>query len=107
MYRLMLVLEIPELTEKQRTRFWSRVEKLETGCWFWQRAVNANGYGILGLGFKVYLAHRVAFFDSYGRQPSPVLDHVCCNPPCVNPSHLDEVSGSENVCVVLALLLSG
>lgn len=45
------------------------------------------------------LAHRVAYLTLVGSIPSetPMLDHKCRQPSCVNPAHLDPVTNLENV----------
>jgi hypothetical protein len=80
------------------SRFWAKVDK--TGaCWLWTAATDAKGYGHFALGTRedgVGLAHRVAWWLIYGAWPNGVLDHLCFNPNCVNPAHLDDISAHEN-----------
>lgn len=78
-------------------RFWSKVDA--TGiCWEWTAAKNPRGYGIFSHDFRSRLAHRVAWELLVGPIPSGmVIDHVCRNPGCVNPDHLDVVTQSENL----------
>jgi hypothetical protein len=74
-------------------RFWSQVigDGLDE-CWTW------TGHTVKRYGrFNEILAHRFA----YERLVAPIpdgltLDHLCCNPPCVNPWHLDPVPQSVN-----------
>lgn len=40
-------------------------------------------------------AHRFAFKRRFGHLP-PVLDHLCRQPACCNPDHLEAVSQAEN-----------
>lgn len=77
-------------------RFWAKVD--QTGaCWVWTAATDAKGYGRFGLGEKKNaLAHRVAWWLTYGVWPEGVLDHLCFNPACVNPAHLDDITAREN-----------
>lgn len=70
----------------------------EDECWVWMRARNNHGYGQIGHDRKVVYAHRVSWELHHGR-PVPdgkELDHLCRNPPCVNPSHLEAVTHREN-----------
>ena len=79
--------------------FWSRVLKTDT-CWLWQ-GVTSNGYGRFPVkrdGKPRYLlAHRVAYEELVGPIPEGLqLDHLCRVHSCVNPDHLEAVTGSEN-----------
>ena len=68
-------------------------------CIIWTRARNNRGYGVVWRDGKVRLAHRVAWFDRYGRWPTDglVLDHICNVKACVNVDHLREVTNRENI----------
>jgi len=86
----------PNITS-ERTRFWSKVNR--TGeCWLWAAACDPNGYGRFMLNIKrTCLAHRFAFEQINGPIPDGlVLDHLCRNPPCVNPAHLEAVTQQQN-----------
>lgn len=86
------------IPEKDRARFWSKVESgNETHCWVWRGRKHRQGYGWFDLGRSQVLAHRIAFTLARGRIPDGlVLDHLCRNPSCVNPAHLEPVSHREN-----------
>ena len=44
------------------------------------------------------LAHRWMYERAVGPIPAGyVIDHLCCNPSCVNPAHLEVVTQAENV----------
>lgn len=81
-------------------RFWEKVEKMAPdGCWFWL-ASTRNGYGQIGQWSKgtIDYAHRVAYEMLVGPIPAGlVLDHICRNPSCVNPAHLEPVTQAENL----------
>lgn len=74
-------------------RFWSKVEKTPT-CWLWTGAKHPHGYG----QFDKRGSHRVSFEFFYGPiRAGMVLDHLCRNPSCVNPKHLEQVTHRENI----------
>lgn len=79
------------------TRFWPRVRKVASGCWEWQGARLAAGYGVFWDGHNNVKAHRWSFEFHIGPiAPGMTIDHLCLNPRCVNPAHLDVVTRAEN-----------
>lgn len=77
-------------------RFWEKVIIIgATGCWEWQSAKSKDGYGLFRMPqeyTRMHYAHKVA----YGLLRVPIPDglepdHLCSNPPCVNPNHLEPV----------------
>jgi len=82
-------------------RFWSKVDAVGD-CWEWTGARNAGGYGRYwrGAGRGARFAHVVAYELVYGPVPTGlVLDHLCRNPRCVNPDHLEAVTTRVNIVV--------
>ena len=81
-------------------RFWQKVEKTET-CWLWLGAKNSCGYGYFRPGNRkvpMTRAHTWAYEVLVGLVPNGLqLDHLCRVRSCVNPSHLEAVTGRENV----------
>jgi hypothetical protein len=78
-------------------RFWSKVNKTSY-CWNWTASTNEHGYGLFRFNGKTSKAHRVSYELTYGSIDAMlVIDHLCKNILCVNPSHLDLVSQRENV----------
>lgn len=76
-------------------RFWSKVRQ-SGDCWVWTGATTHGGYGWFQVGGTTG-AHRVAYQFLIGEIPDGLhLDHLCRNPPCVNPYHLDPVSIAVN-----------
>lgn len=78
-------------------RFWSKVDR-SGECWEWQAARNRLGYGLVGVGRKSVLAHRVAYELTKGPIPKQMLvRHRCDNPSCVRPDHLIIGTPLDNV----------
>lgn len=95
------------MVDVQGDRFWEKVDKdgpipilrPDLGpCWIWLAATNRKGYGIFKVqgGRRTSLAHRIAYEGAFGNIKKPQLDHVCRNPSCVNPRHLEEVTALEH-----------
>lgn len=82
---------------KSVERFWSKVNKAAPKeCWEWNACLE-RGYGTFHLNGKNHKAHRVSLLIH--RQTIPdgmVVDHVCRNRACVNPSHLRVVTKTQN-----------
>lgn len=79
------------------SRFLGKYEVSQNGCWEWQ-AATWLGYGRFGVDGRVVLAHRFAYEHFVGPVPEGFeLDHLCRNPRCCNPAHLEPVSHRENV----------
>ena len=78
-------------------RLMSRVTKSKDSCWVWNGAL-VRGYGVINIDGKTEYVHRVVFAASVKKfDKSLTLDHICRNPRCVNPEHLEPVTRSENV----------
>jgi hypothetical protein len=76
-------------------RFWEHVEKTPY-CWLWTGSLDRHGYGKVGAHGEG-LAHRLSYVLNVGPIPEGLtLDHLCRNPRCVNPAHLEPVTGREN-----------
>jgi hypothetical protein len=83
-------------TDEQLALFMSYVEQSsDDDCWIWTGSKNWMGYGWFGINGGSTPAHRLSYFWSIGMPELP-LDHICRNPACVNPGHLEEVTVSEN-----------
>lgn len=76
-------------------------------CWEWSGYRAPAGYGKIGVyGFDengVYrtsstYTHRVSYASLVGPiREGYVLDHLCRNPPCCNPAHLQPVTQGTNL----------
>lgn len=68
-----------------------------TPCWVWQRSIHQEGYGLVAVKGRTQLAHRVVYERAKGAIPKRLqLDHLCRVRACVNPGHLEPVTGVVN-----------
>lgn len=59
-----------------------------SGCWIWLRALDGDGYGVVGVG-RWQRAHRASYRAFKGPIPTGVvIQHSCDTPCCVAPWHL-------------------
>jgi hypothetical protein len=80
------------LTEKEISRFLEKIAKPmeDTQCWEWTANKDKDGYGMFFLRRKNRRAHRVSYYAYKGEIPDGyVIHHICKNPSCVNPNHLE------------------
>ncbi len=90
--------QIPAITPDLAERFEERVERAGANqCWHWRGAKSKKGYGMLCYAGKNLRAHRLSYTAAVGEIPvGLVIDHLCRNPACVNPAHLEPVTSGEN-----------
>lgn len=70
----------------------------DRGCWMFTGHRLPKGYGQLGVAGQARLAHRVSYELLKGPIPARMhIDHLCRNPSCVNPEHMEPVSMAENL----------
>lgn len=95
-----------EYTEKNVTRFWSKVNKNGTipvhhpelgPCWEWMGGGNGKGYGQVRINYRQMGTHQVAWELMHGRVPRDLwVLHKCNNPNCMNPDHLFLGTAKDN-----------
>jgi hypothetical protein len=67
------------------------------GCWLWG-GPNFKGYGRVCYAGRYASAHRWVYELCVEPIPDEMeLDHICLNPPCCNPDHLEVVTKLENL----------
>lgn len=88
----------PKHTDAAVARLWARVTKSD-GCWLWRGHLTPNGYGLFWVSeHEPMPAHRAVYEVVKGAIPDGLtLDHLCRNPTCVNPEHLEPVTHAVNV----------
>lgn len=65
------------------------------GCWVWTGTKGDHGYGRAEGNRKV---HTLIYEREIGPVPAGLeLDHLCRNPSCCNPAHLEPVTRKVNV----------
>lgn len=96
------------INEQSLKKFWDKVNIPDnrSQCWIWTGATKdkntENHYGVINLPHNVedkystIAAHRFSYVVAHGTEPKATIDHLCFNKSCVNPSHLRDLSWSEN-----------
>ncbi len=96
------------LNLEEINKFWLKVNKKSgifgqsgqypTECWIWLAGKNGDGYGRFYINSTQYPAHRIAFIlaNNSINEKWP-LDHLCKNPSCVRPDHLENISNEINI----------
>lgn len=94
---LLVFREIPSPKISELERISGRIARADSGCWTWLGYKDPHGYGSAAIGGKMYRAHRILYTLVKGKIPDGLhLDHLCRNPSCVNPDHLEPVTAKEN-----------
>lgn len=85
------------LRPTEAERFWSKVNK-SGECWEWAGYRSESGYGQFSVtGRRMVGAHKWAYEEAHGKIASGLhIDHLCRNPPCVRPEHMEAVTPRVN-----------
>lgn len=77
--------------------FFASLTRLDSGCWQHVNKPMPSGYVQVSMNGKTYLAHRLAYFLAVGDIPDGhVVRHMCNNPSCCNPAHLETGTQADN-----------
>lgn len=75
----------------------ARIQRVD-GCWQWVGANNGQGYGHIDSASGSRYVHRAMYSKCVDDIPAGLhIDHLCRNPSCCNPAHLEPVTQSENI----------
>lgn len=78
-------------------RLEAKLERRPNGCWNWTGLLDRDGYGKMKVDGKTVRPHRFAYENARGPIPCGLeLDHLCRNPRCANPDHLEAVDTRTN-----------
>jgi hypothetical protein len=83
--------------EELKTNFWPFVDKDDYSCWEWTGGKDSDGYGRVKYEGKRQQAHKLSYIIHFGEVPKGlIVARTCNNKLCVNPSHLELRTQSEN-----------
>lgn len=82
---------------KDIRRFMFKIQKTNN-CWLWLGCTTSTRYGRFNYNGKIINAHRFSYELFKESIPNGLhIDHLCRNPQCVNPEHLEAVTNKENI----------
>lgn len=88
--------ELAAATPTALVRLISKVQYVGD-CWVWTAGCSTSGYPIVTMNKQQVYAHRLSHWIVRGAVPDGwVVDHLCREPRCINPLHLEAVLTREN-----------
>ncbi len=70
----------------------------DSGCWLYRGYLTRGGYSLLRVDGVGRNRHVVSYETFVGPVPAGLqLDHLCRQPACFNPRHLEPVTPRENL----------
>ena len=80
-------------------RIMRNITKTPKDCWEWNGFKNEAGYGMIWLDGKQSRVHRIVLSRKLDRPLTDieVTRHICNNPPCCNPDHLQVGTTQDNI----------
>lgn len=90
---------MPKAVKPNRQYILDRITINEyTDCWEWNLFRDSRGYGSLSNNGVTKRPHQLAYELWRGKVPEGLeIDHLCRNPCCCNPRHLDAVTHAVNM----------
>lgn len=71
---------------------------LQESCWTVAQKPRPNGYIQINIKGKMVRLHRLMYETFINDIPKGlVIDHLCKEPSCCNPKHLEAVTQAENI----------
>ncbi len=89
-------------------RLFARRLVTDSGCWEWTGFRKPSGHGLIKIDGVPIHPSRVIYIALYGDPPEGWhVDHLCRNPPCFNPFHLEAVPAAVNTARGVAARFTG
>jgi len=89
----------PKMNDAELEEWFFSQKRIENGCWLWTGVQIKDGYGTLSVKGQRVLSHRFSLSLHLKRPITLGLEvrHICHNPLCFNPDHLEEGTHVENM----------
>lgn len=87
---------MPTFPDSVLARFEKKVDRTTTpgGCWTWTGRLNEENRGRFTVDNRTRYAYVYALiFSGITVAPGQIVRHLCGNPACVRPAHLDATGG--------------